>query len=223
MDRAERAAILEEGFFDGPWFFLGKPVRPLTLGTVHICHSIGVPVLRGERLLEGLSVEEQTVLMGRFMLVHETPVEDLSLNFREGTMPALEMSPAASLLPLFAEALQRFRERVEAASVSPLPRASWDMGDAEDAPPGHIDPSYLHDFVWTLSGGRYDPAAERAILWELPFVRALGYYHCKLQDRRFWTLPKGPAAEAEAVQISALSAALQTAAAASGEDDAALL
>jgi hypothetical protein len=204
----ERLAWLEESFFEGPWLFLGASMRPLTLASVHVCHMIGVPVLRGEGMLEGLTEEEQTSLMARFVWVHTADVQDVCLNFREGEITRMAIEKTPSLLPTFAEALRKFRLQVAAVSVEPLPRASWSDGDSETAPPGVVHPSYLHDIVYTLTGNRYDPAAERAIMWELPFVKMLGYYHCELQRRRFWTLSKGAEPEKQADTLPKVSAAL---------------
>lgn len=41
-----------------------------------------------------------------------------------------------------------------------------------------IEPCLTAALVWTLSGGQLDREKERWLLWELPFHRALQYYHC---------------------------------------------
>lgn len=41
-----------------------------------------------------------------------------------------------------------------------------------------IEPYLTAALIWTLSGGSLDRETERWLLWELPFHRALQYYHC---------------------------------------------
>lgn len=50
--------------------------------------------------------------------------------------------------------------------------------------------------------------SEHFILWELPFPRALQYYHCALRASLAWTVKPGPAPAQQIEHMKALGALL---------------
>ena len=56
--------------------------------------------------------------------------------------------------------------------------------------------------VWTLSGGSINRDTEQFLLWELPFSRALQYFHCALRANLRATV-KGTAPDSPELKKSA--------------------
>lgn len=207
MKTGVRTALLESGFLEGPWFFLGDTLRPITLGTVEVCRRMGIEILKGEERFESLSPEEQAQTVARFHWAHTEEPEVILQCLRDGVIPSAEFDAAPTVCALFLHHLKRFNELLSAASVDTVPRP----GEREDeTPANHVTPCWLADFVWTLNGGRVDAEDEFYILWGLPLVRAVQYYHCKLRDSRRWTVPQGMPASAQAAELTKTATLLST-------------
>lgn len=196
MNDAARQELLDLAFLDDRWEFCGSSLRPVTLGTLNVCHRIGVPILGKDIAAKFAELDrtEQARRFLKFMWVHE---ESLDLRamlsaVRSGSYAEqfADVEESPMLCPLFNAWLHRFNQMAEAASFSVVPRESA-LAHREDPPGTAIDPSWLVNFVDPIAA-RYG-WSEAQLFWELPFVRALQYRHRALQASPVvWTVKDAP-------------------------------
>lgn len=211
MTDATRQNLLDLAFLEGPWTFCGSQLRPVTLGSLHVCHHIGVPIL-GRDLADkfaGLDRVEQARRFLKFMWVHEVslPIDDMLQAVRSGgyaeQFAAVEESPL--LCPLFNAWLHRFNQIAEAASFDIVERNASATGEA--TPDTVVDPAWLVRFIDPFAA-RYH-WSEDEILWRLPFLRALQYRHRAIQASPFvFTVKEAPPPEDIAKSMAEAQAAV---------------
>lgn len=220
MKPAARQGWLELAFLDDEWSLCGSLLRPVTLGSLNVCEHIGCPIL-GPKIATkyaALPPEEQTRRFLKFLWVHDTQlsVREVLAAVRAGTpdeqFATVEESPI--LTPLFNGWLDQFNRQVEAASFEVVER---DERDAPPTPPETaVDPAWIVGFLDPIAA-RYG-WAESALLWELPFVRALQWRHRAIQASPYvWTVGQSAPPEVIASAMQQAVASVQTAAVAEGE------
>lgn len=205
MNDVERQEMLELAFLEDGWTFCGSELRPVTLGSLNVCHRIGCPILGKDVATEfaGLDRVEQSRRFLKFLWVHE---EKLSIRqmlnaARNGEHVAMfaEVQPAPILCPLFNAWLSRFNCMVAASSFEIVERS--ETSAADDPPDTVIDPAWLVKFLDPIAARYHWP--EGFLLWELPFVRALQWRHRAIQASPFvWTVKDAPPAESVASALA---------------------
>lgn len=219
MNDSQRQELLELAFLDDRWDFCGSSLRPVTLGTLNVCHRIGVPILGKDIAAKYAELDrtEQARRFLKFMWVHEEALDLRAMlsAVRSGSYAEqfAEVEESPLLCPLFNAWLHRFNLMAEAASFTAIPREST-LAHQESPPGTAIDPSWLVNFVDPIAA-RYG-WSEAHLFWELPFVRALQYRHRAVQaSPAVWTVKDAPPAKEIA---TAMAAAVQSVAAAGAMD-----
>lgn len=211
MTDAQRQNWLDLAFLEGPWRFCGSQLRAVTLGSLHVCHHIGVPILGRDVAKEFAELNriEQARRFLKFMWVHEVglSIDDMlqavrTETWRE-TFADVEESPL--MCPLFNGWLHRFNQMADAASFSIVERS--EIGSSEPEPDTVVDPAWLVRFLDPFAA-RYH-WSEEYLLWTLPFLRALQYRMRAIQASPFvWTVKESPPPADIAKTMGEVSASL---------------
>ncbi len=195
MTNPQRHNWLDLAFLEGPWTFCGTKLRPVTLGSLHVCHHIGAPILGRDLATKFASLEreEQARRFLKFMWVHEAShmIDDMLQAARTETwrQTFAEVDESPMLCPLFNAWLHRFNQMAEAASFDIVERNA--AATSEATPETIVDPAWLVRFIDPFAA-RYH-WSEEEVLWRLPFLRALQYRHRAIQASPFvWTVKEAP-------------------------------
>lgn len=207
-----RTTLLERAFLQGRVTFLGESLRPVTLLSLELCHRTGLPLIGGVESFQSHPPEIQAQLVARFIWLHTQPWEILLTAVQDGTLPAFDVPPAASVSAAFVALLTEFNEMVSAATFVPRLRQGYER----ETPPADLAPTcWISEMVDEIAA-RYH-WAEEYILKVLPFVRAVQYHHHAMAARQhLWTTVPG---KATATQVQDLASLSHTLAALTPADD----